>query len=231
MIVKNGIPMQTNDNAFRHLAFFLFVTWLLVAAAATAAEQKNQETVQVKSQYRTRSNGSWTDESRWTFVKTGPNERSVWLDRQPSSRFVLTYTENGRLDQVSQVQQDQEGKEQSKPLSLTTAGPYRLSDGFPLPFDDLNPSDENDDQVTLKKRAGGASFAFPLRRSVVSVSVEKATGQGMLPKGWKQETPPERLLLITMWKNDALMVRQLWLPGADWWLYEETPFRRSWRME
>ncbi len=81
----------------------------------------------------------------------------------------------------------------------------------------------------IRSQAGGRTFVDRLRISSRPVSAGSARESGWLRiKG----DAPQKLLLIEAVnpRNDELIVRQLWALGDAWWLYEETPFRRSWRL-
>jgi hypothetical protein len=99
--------------------------------------------------------------------------------------------------------------------------------GFPAPCDIL-PVEEQDHTETYEERreAGGRTFVRTFSVSYMDVSREEARESGWLGEG---DGEPEALQMITVVdKKDRVVVKQLWPLGGTWWIYEETPFRRSW---
>ena len=218
--------MNRND-----LKIIIWTTVLIIFSSFQAlAEDMKPDLFQVRSVYRAASAGQWGHEIRWIFERTASHERSVRINADSNPSFLLGYSGDKRLTEVARIRIEKDGTKISEPIDVSTAGPYRLSEGHPLPFDDLDAGNENDDAITLKKSAGGVSFAFPLTRKVEPLSVDKAISEAMIPASFKERYPDKRLLMISMLKKGSLMVRQLWVVGEDWWRYEETPFRRSWRV-
>ena len=206
------------------------ILWLAFASVPSIAGEQQTQRIQVRSEYRTSHSSPWGGEIRWRFERTASDERSVRVNDNSDHSYVLAYSNDDRLKEVVRIRSEKDGRKTTEPVDISKAGPYRLSDGYPLPFDDLDADNENDDAVTMKKSAGGVSFAFPLTRKVEALSMDKAISEAMIPPSFKERHPEKRLLMISMLKKGSLMVRQLWVVGEDWWRYEETPFRRSWRV-
>ena len=81
----------------------------------------------------------------------------------------------------------------------------------------------------IRCQAGGRTFVNRIRISSRAVSGGAAGEAGWLRT--LQDAPPELVLIEAVdLSSDELIARQLWAPGSVWWLYEETPFRRSWRI-
>ena len=82
----------------------------------------------------------------------------------------------------------------------------------------------------FRREAGGRSFVDQIRLSVQSVSRAQARQAQWLRL--EKEIPPElKLIKAVDLHTGQLIVKQLWAIGDDWWLYEQTPFRRSWRIK
>ncbi|MGB9500227.1 MAG: hypothetical protein ACKVE4_10885 [Dissulfuribacterales bacterium] len=79
------------------------------------------------------------------------------------------------------------------------------------------------------RQAGGRTFVDRIRISAYSVSREKAQqAQWLRIDG---DVPLKlRMIEASDLQTGKLIVRQLWAPGRAWWLYEQTLFRRSWRV-
>lgn len=102
-----------------------------------------------------------------------------------------------------------------------------LAPGFPAPCDVLPVGEKDEGRVYQEKsEAGGSVF---IRRYLVSTevfTVAEATARGWI-KG--EESGISELIMVTAAdETGRLAVRQLWPADGSWWLYEETPLRRSW---
>ena len=103
--------------------------------------------------------------------------------------------------------------------------------GHPLPCDIIPPQGSTTgptfaDRVT----AGGRVFVRQYHLSYHRVHRNEAVTEGWI----KESTRPDysSLEMRTIVDDEGtLVVRQLWPEGAQWWVYEETPFRRSWLVE
>lgn len=101
-----------------------------------------------------------------------------------------------------------------------------LAPGFPAPCDVLPVGRAQDGAAYEEKvEAGGRVFLNRYRISVETVSAGEARA-----KGWiRIEDADGALVMITVTDQKGRRVaRQLWPAGGTWWLYEETPLRRSW---
>jgi hypothetical protein len=102
-----------------------------------------------------------------------------------------------------------------------------LVPGFPAPCDVL-PVGPGDSGGVYEERveAGGRVFSKSYRVSFAALSVGEAKA-----KGWIRAEEPGRTGLIMVVVTDEKgrpVVKQLWPADGSWWLYEETPLRRSW---
>jgi hypothetical protein len=61
------------------------------------------------------------------------------------------------------------------------------------------------------------------------ISMEDARNKGWL-KYNKDVKGELRLIKAVNLRTDELMVQQLWADDGPWWIYEETPYRRSWQV-
>ncbi|MBU0484140.1 MAG: hypothetical protein KKB30_06465 [Proteobacteria bacterium] len=105
--------------------------------------------------------------------------------------------------------------------------PLFLQPGFPLPVDILPVGQEAaQEKYEVKSSGGGRTFLKSYTVAVAEIAHETARQNGWL----KVSLAPDALLhLYTVTdSNDNLVARQLWPAQADWWLFEETAFRRSW---
>ena len=102
-----------------------------------------------------------------------------------------------------------------------------LLPGFPAPCDVL-PVGPGDRGGAYEERieAGGRVFSKSYRVSFVAFDVADAKAMS-----WIRVEDPGKAGLIMVTVTDEkgrLVVKQLWPADGSWWLYEETPLRRSW---
>lgn len=103
-----------------------------------------------------------------------------------------------------------------------------LAPGFPAPCDVL-PVDEKDEGRVYKEKseAGGSVFIKSYRVSSAPFSVAEAKAKGWV-RGEKTHGIAGLIMVTVTDEKGQLAVRQLWPADGSWWLYEETPVRRSW---
>ncbi len=102
-----------------------------------------------------------------------------------------------------------------------------LLPGFPAPCDVL-PVGRGDRGAAYEERieAGGRVFSKSYRVSFAAFTVADAKAMG-----WIRVEDPGKAGLIMVTVTDERgrpVVKQLWPADGSWWLYEETPLRRSW---
>jgi hypothetical protein len=102
-----------------------------------------------------------------------------------------------------------------------------LVPGFPTPCDVL-PVGENDEGRIYqeKSEAGGSVFTRSYRIFTRAFSVGEAKAMGWIKVD--QQGASELAMVTVTDEKGRLVVRQLWHAAGSWWLYEETPLRRSW---
>ncbi len=228
--IQKVLPViKTQTRKFRATPFaysvfilFLIFGWSLPLSGGEPAEQTRR---QIQSQYRDPVDQTWRQTIQWFCVQDSRQRLiKIWADlsdKQPA--YQLTYTPDGLLSEVLDVSAGQSLNSQQP------GAPIVLSWGHPFPYDDLNPGNTELTDVVVKKNAGGSVFGYKLNRSIEYLSLAEARSQGMistdalLPAG----IAATRLRLISIRQDARLMVRQLWADNMDWWLFEETPVRRS----
>jgi len=104
-----------------------------------------------------------------------------------------------------------------------------LAPGFPAPCDVLpvGPGEGGGSREYGERiEAGGRVFSRKYRVSFHPVTVGEARAMG-----WIRAEEPDSAGLIMVTATDEKarpVVKQLWPADGSWWLYEETPLRRSW---
>lgn len=102
-----------------------------------------------------------------------------------------------------------------------------LVPGFPAPCDILPVGEKDEKRVYQEKREAGGSV-FTRNYLVFSAKFSVAEAKA---KGWINEEREgiSGLIMVTATDEQGrLAVRQLWPTDGSWWIYEETPLRRSW---
>ena len=88
---------------------------------------------------------------------------------------------------------------------------------------------EEPEFFSFEKQAGTRTFIDRFRISIRPINLEEA-----ITAQWIKVKDSLPLVLYMIEATDAvtnrLVVRQLWAPDTDWWLYEQTPFRQSWQI-
>lgn len=163
----------------------------------------------------------------WIFRQESGSRICVSREGSDEPVIVLTYGPTGRLERVEKrILRGNRFVE----IEEHPQGPIVLSEGFPVPFDDLSPFDERLTQANIVKKAGGMTFSYRVTREITGISPCDAVSSGMVDQAIAPTIGVQNLRLITIRKAGALVVRQLWADGDVFWLYEETPVRRSWRV-
>ncbi len=111
----------------------------------------------------------------------------------------------------------------------TSATGLLLVTGFPAPCDVL-PVKENHEGRVYQEKTGAGGSVFVRNYKVSSEACSAAEAEA---KGWikKEASDASNLMMFTVTDaEDRLVVRQLWPENGSWWLYEETPLRRSWHI-
>jgi hypothetical protein len=177
----------------------------------------------VLSQYRDPVSHQWGEEIAWTFQVEDPHRITVTRHKNAEPVITISYSPEGPVERVEehisglQARGRRAGGDQ-----------IMLSWGFPVPYDWLAPHDEGMQEAVIKKRAGGTVFSYRVTREITYVSIDEAMARGMIHEQHAEALRGRALRLITVYRGGSLMVMQLWPDGASWWLYEETPHRRSW---
>ncbi len=206
-----------------------YYTLLLLLTVTSNAALVCAESYRIRSQYRQGESGNWANDTNWHFESDDSHRFHVRMNDDPEPAFVLTYSQQNRLQQVIHKGSNNTDKT-DRIIARASEGRIVLSHGFPLPFDDLDPWDLTDGDVQIKKEAGGVRFVQTVRRQSEPFSLEAAIAAGMVSPGFAQTFEGTALTMISVIKDGRPMIRQLWVAGERWWRYEETKFRRSWRI-
>jgi hypothetical protein len=177
----------------------------------------------VRSEYKQASGDRWKQTVEWEFRPTDANRYQVFRFGDSAVQMILTYDADGRLTLV---------EDHMSPANSRAIDPNQklvLSWGYPIPYDNLNPTDDFNGTVNLTKTVDQTRFAYAVYREIRSVTGNDAVSAGMIDADQVPMAADAEFTLITVSYQNSLLVRQLWAEGDSWWLYEETESRRSWR--
>ena len=83
----------------------------------------------------------------------------------------------------------------------------------------------------VTRKIGGERFVDEICIQTRPVSAQKARANGWLKASTPDVSGPLRLVKAVNCRSGRLISLQVWPTDADWWVYEETPYRRSWQID
>ena len=103
--------------------------------------------------------------------------------------------------------------------------------GYPVPCDMLPVyQKEPEKEYVLYKKVAGATFAERYTVKIENVDAKTAQNNGWIKSDGNTDSLD--FMTVSAYNSDKKpVVKQLWEKNSDWWLYEETPYRRSWRIQ
>lgn len=210
-------------NTIRHLSKVFFLICALGIGYWIPAAHAEAETFVVRSKYLNPVTHQWDQEIKWRVHRLSSTYMEIFRKDREQPDMALTYADDGRLSSIADYLSGM------KDTSFSPKERIILSRGFPVPYDFLDPLDNNSRDVVLKKKIGDTSFSDHVSREVQLISSEQAVSWNMMDEKWPQPFG-EKLRLIIIKRGDSLLVRQLWPQKATWWIFEETDVRKSWRL-
>lgn len=108
--------------------------------------------------------------------------------------------------------------------------------GYPAPCDifphNILVSDNPEASASFKvqRDIGGERFVDEICINTRPVSVQEAGANGWLKEFTPDSSDSLRVVEAVNCRSGRLISLQVWPQGADWWVYEETPYRRSWQI-
>jgi hypothetical protein len=218
----------------RDYSVILPLIMLALLHPAILGAQDVAPVVTVSTLYWDPALNTWGNEVEWNFTPSGISVKgsgSTLIAKkrgEDAPTIVLTYGANGELIGSDRFPV-QDG--QHKKITEVYSGKVILSEGFPVPYDYLSPYNTTLKKLIVKRTSGGMVFSYEAKREVVEISSAQALHDGMIADEVRDLISGRRLRVISVTKtskDDATMVKQLWGEGIPWWIYEETPYRKSW---
>ncbi|WP_373499495.1 hypothetical protein [Desulfococcus sp.] len=236
-------------SVFFYILFPLIASWILVSSAFSFPYQPDRQ-VMIDTEYTAASVSHAPGRKTWE-IRTGKEKQLVTLAVYPAGAdhpfCTVTIHEDGAPGTITLTER-QGNQERSSENGLF------ILPGYPAPVNVLPVHQAETEKFYDEKRtAGGRVFVRRYRVFFEAVSRETALKNGWLTEGSGPDgaktaapsasalpenkgpsNPPEPLLLRMVTVEDdskTAVVRQLWRDGDSWWIYEETPFKRSRRVE
>lgn len=179
----------------------------------------------VRSVYFDPGSKKWEKEITWVFNVKDSTCITVTRGNRAEPDLTIRYLPDGLLEEVEDHVSGIHRNRQAKGDKIV------LSWGFPVPYDYLSLFDDRISEAIVKKQVGGVTFSHMVTRDIRNIGIDEALSENMIDPNIAKTVCLEKLRLITVKRNGNLVVRQLWPDGGSWWLYEETPHRKSWLVE
>jgi hypothetical protein len=218
----------------RHYTIILPLITLALLLPVALGAQDVSPVATVSSLYLDPVLNTWGNEVEWTFTLSATAAKGtgytleVTKNGEYAPTIVLHYGANGELAGSDRFPV-QHG--QRKKITEVYSGKVILSEGFPVPYDYLSPYNATLKKLIIKRTSGGMVFSYEAKREVMEISSAQALHDGMIANEVMGIIRGKKLRVIAVTKtsrDEATMVKQLWAEGIPWWIYEETPYRKSW---
>ncbi len=221
--------MINKNKVFTFLSILMaFIGLLAGAIECPAAFYRPDGTIQILSEYSGIDAPNPSGTRHWTVIPVTTTDGKVTMgfylkDASPQQAICqLTFAATGS-DRIQW-----QGIENISP-KISDDG-FLLVPGFPAPCDVLPVGDISEQGLYQdRNEAGGSVFVKSYQ-----VTTRPVTPAEAVDSGWINDTMPDvgALVMVTATdKRGETVVRQLWPVNGAWWIYEETPIRRSWRIE
>lgn len=210
--------------------FLLWSIWIGMPINNVVALERNS--VLIRSLYRESYNSSHVTTVIWEFkpaLKKGLID--VYVKDRSDKVLTIHYDKNGRLQGITKTVSIDKGQ---KEITINNRNPITLSEGFATPYDYLAPFNDDLKQIEISKQAGGVSFSTLYTRSIEKLTMKAALQLEMIDRKraavFSEKELAQELRLISIYKGNSPVVRQLWAPDEEFWIFEETPLRKSWNI-
>lgn len=101
--------------------------------------------------------------------------------------------------------------------------------GFPAPCDILpDKPDRHEKDYVNRSQAGGRIFEWRYRVEQHAIEATAALAAGYVDSSIDLPATAGMVMIQAMDTGGKILARQLWCDQFEWWIYEETPERRSW---
>ncbi|MBU0673209.1 MAG: hypothetical protein KJ950_01040 [Proteobacteria bacterium] len=220
------ISLPTRESLLLRLItpfIYLLCGYLFLQATALAAPYHEAT---VHSVYLDNTSGQWHQSIDWIFREDDQGNVSISKQLDSAPLILLDYN---KMNLVTVITKRLQRGDQTIEIKESVHGPILLSTGFPAPYDQLGSLNVQEGQLNLKTTVADTTFSSTIIRTLLPFSPDEALAAGMLTPDTIQGNTHQEFTLISIIKTDQPMIRQLWKTGEPFWLYDETPTRKSWR--
>jgi hypothetical protein len=206
----------------------LFLACLTYGLCASAEPYFIDREIEVLTVYSNDPDNTTPKKEEWRIIPVETGNNSVTLEfcskRKQNSAAIcrVSIQRNHPQNTISW-----QGIGNSQQLSGEEG--FLIIPGYPAPCDILPVSQkEKNKNYIIRNMVGGQIFVDQYEVSVDSISVETARQNGWIDSG---KADPEKIVQVTVRneKKETVLI-QLWPVNGVWWIYEETPHRKSWAL-
>jgi hypothetical protein len=221
--------VERNMRTSLKLALLVAMGLLIPVSGLGAFPFLPESRIKIVSEYSASDGSVHVHSQAWEVVpEVAPDGRYVLKFYSAASGSAAPLCElkipvHGGVDEIEWLWPERDRKK------ISTNG-LLIVPGFPAPCDIL-PVDQNEQNKTYEDRiqAGGRVFLKRYRVFYKGVSLEEAKKNGWLRKAIDE--PADLQMITVVDERDHLVVKQLWPAEGSWWIYEESPYRRSWSVQ
>lgn len=237
--IHSAVAAMKIKKPFQLTTVYWFLLPLLLSASpasgVTAMPYQPDRQVTIETEYAAASPSPSMPPRTWR-IRATPGKGEVILAAYPAGTDIpfctITLPDAGAPGRI--VLSEPRGRQERS----SDNGLFVLP-GHPAPVNILPVEQAEAEKFYDEKRtAGGRVFVKRYRVFQEAVSEETALQKGWIPKDAGtgiagQSRPETRPLRVVTVEDDSRtpVVRQVWREGDSWWIYEETPFKRSRRVE
>lgn len=210
----------------RGIAILLLLFSLVVPESLRAEPYFPSQPLLILTQMQSIESGDAGDQTRQYTVASMPDASGVQFLNfsSPSSNQLfcrISFHNDGSLSWQKTAN--------SLPQALSQT--IFLQPGFPLPVDILPVAKQPEAKkiYAIQTNSGGRAFKASYTVEKTEINIDTVRKNDWL----KMNIPSDaalQLFTVTDAKQQVISI-QLWPEQGEWWLYEETPFRKSWRIE
>lgn len=187
----------------------------------------DEVTIVIRTEYPLSETGA-VREAFWNFKNVNATTCEVVAAGDTAPLIVMRFGPNHVLDRVEK--RNRSGDSAAVIIENRQAS-ILLSDGFPVPYDFLAPFEEMPSPVVLKRIAGGMVFSLTYEKRIAFLNFQETRSSGFLSESMIEKYSGEKFRKVSIYNGEQLVVMQIWPENGNWWVYEETSGRRSWRKE
>jgi len=224
------------------LSLVLLLIYSVFSFPVLAVAAETHEWI-VRSEYQSPVPGQEKSTIWWQFERQilahGAQVLVTDLNGRVKTRAELYYNQENALFQADCYRQ-RRGEEVCDARIYDSSAPVLLDQSL-VPGDWLNRSlpfvpQAGTSEFLVKTKIGTTGFSSHLLVTDTKLGLAEARTSGMINTVNETLARGQKLCLVTVRRvagsnPDAVLLRQLWVPGDNFWIFEEKGGRRSWRSQ